>query len=268
MKDNELQPLKTVYIQEAFATHDNEISLVDLALIVVRRKTVIIVVLGLFIAAGIKIALTTEKTYTYRSAIEIGTQMVDGNMKPIESPSSLLAKVDYSFIPKTLYQHQQKTPEDKTAYQIKAGNPNNSSIITLSMNATEDQSELVHGFIKSITQYILHEHNELFNTIKSTLELQLTQATNRLNSMGNSSENLAEKNSLQDKIDSYLSQLANLRGTKVISQPMKSLTPSGTSRKLIVMVAAFAGLFIGILGAFFIEFVVKVREKKAKLNLS
>lgn len=268
MNDNESQQLKPVYIHEAFATHDDEISLVDLALVLVRRKTIILAILSLFIVAGIALALTSEKKYDYRSSIEIGAQMIDGNMKSIEPPSSLLAKVDYSFIPKTLYQYQQQNPEDEKAYEITASNPKGSSVITLNMSATEDQSELVHGFIKSITQDILLEHDELFNTIKETLELQLTQATNRLNSMSNSTENLAEKNSLQDKIDSYLSQLANLRATKIISQPMKSQKPSGTSRKLIVVVAAFAGLFIGIFAAFFVEFAGKVREKKAELNLS
>ena len=268
MKDNELQQLKPVYIHEAFATHDDETSLVDLALVLVRRKNIIITILSLFIAAGIAYALTIEKKYSYRSSIEIGTQMINGEMKPIESPSSLLAKVDYSFIPKTLYQHRHKNPDDEQAYEITASNPKGSHVITLSMSAPEDQSELVYGFIKSISQNIMQEHKELFNTIKETLELQLTQATNRLNSMGSSSENLTEKNSLQDKIDSYLSQLANLRATKIISQPMKSQKPSGTSNKLVVIIASFAGLFIGIFSAFFIEFAGKVREKKAELNLS
>ncbi len=268
MKDNELQQLKPVYIHEAFATHDDEISLVDLALVLVRRKIIVITVLGLFIALGVAAALFLPQKHDYRSSIEIGTQLINGEMKPIESPSSLLAKIDYNFIPQTLYQYRQKNPEDETAYEIKANNPKDSYVIALNMSATEDKSELVHGFIKSITQGIMQEHDELFNTLKNTLELQLAQTTNRLNSMGNSSENLAEKTSLQDKIDSYLSQLANLRGSKVISEPMKSQKPSGTSRKLIVIIAAFAGLFIGIFSAFFIEFASKVREKKAELNLS
>lgn len=270
MNDNESQQLKPVYIHEAFTTHSDEISLVDLALILVRRKIIIMGILGLFIAAGIAYALATETkpTYTYNSSIEIGTQLINGDRKPIEPPSYLLAKVDYGFIPKTLYQYQQQNPEDEKNYEITVSNPKSSPVITLSMSASEDQSELVHGFIKNITQGIMQEHEELFNTIKENLELQLTQATNQLNSMGNNPENLAEKNSLQDKIDSYLSQLANLRNTRVISQPMKSQDPSGTSGRLIVVIAAFAGLFAGIFAAFFIEFAGKVREKKAELNLS
>jgi len=268
MKDNELQQLKPVYIHEAFATHEDEVSLIDLALVLVRRKRIIISILSLFIALGVAAALFLPKKYDYRSSIEIGTQLINGNIKPIEPPSSLLAKADYSFIPKVLSQYQQNNPEDDKTYEIKANNPKGSNIITLSMSASEDKPELVNAFIKSVTQNIKLGHEELFNTIKETLELQLTQATNRLNSMNNSSENLAEKNSLQDKIDSYLSQLANLRGTKVISEPMKSQKPSGTSRKLIVVIAAFAGLFIGIFAAFFVEFAAKVREKKAELNLS
>lgn len=268
MKDNELQQLKPVYIHEAFNSHDDEISLVDLALVLVRRKIIIIGILSLFIALGVAAALYLPKTYDYHSSIEIGTQLIIGERQPIETPSSLLAKINYSFIPETLHQYQQQNPEDQKAYKIIASNPEDSDIITLSMSATEDQSELVHGFINSITRNIMQEHTALFDAIKETLELQLTQATNRLNSMGNSSENLTEKNSLQDKIDSYLSQLSNLRGSKIISQPMKSQKPTGISRKLIVLIAAFAGLFIGIFAAFFVEFAAKVRERKAELNLS
>lgn len=268
MKDNELQQLKPVYIHETLASQDDEISLVDLALVLVLRRKIIITMLCLFIAAGIALALTTVKKYTYRSSIEIGTLMINGNTKSIESPSSLLAKIDYSFVPKVLNLYRQKNPDDNKAYEINAINPNGSYLITLSMSATEDNSELVHTFINDITQDILKEHKELFNTIKETLELQLTQATNRLNGMSSTSENLTEKNSLQDKIDSYLSQLANLRGTKVISETMKSKKPSGTSRKLTVIIAAFAGLFIGVFTAFFVEFAEKVRQKKAELNIS
>ncbi len=268
MKDNELQQLKPVYIHEAFATHDDEISLVDLALVLVRRKVIIMGILVLFIAAGIIHALNTTKSYTFTSSIEIGSQMIDGDIKFIESPSALLAKIDYSYIPKTLDQHQKDHPEDEKVYELTASNPKSSSVITLQIAAPEAQAELATDFITHTTQQIIQEHEELFNTIKQDLELRLTQATNRLNSMGNSSESLTEKNILQDKIDGYLSQLSNLRGTRVISPPMQSQKPSGTSRKLVVAVAAFAGLFIGIFAAFFVEFAGKVREKKAELNLS
>lgn len=268
MKDNELQQLKPVYIHEAFATHDDEISLVDLALVLVRRKITIIGILSLFIALGIAVALLLPPKFNYRSSIEIGSQMIDGSIKSIESPTALLAKIDYSYIPKTLAQYQKNHQEDEEVYELKAANPKSSSVITLEMAATEAQAELATDFITHTTQQIIQEHDELFNTIKQDLELRLAQATNRLNSMSNSTESLTEKNILQDKIDSYLSQLANLRGTRVITPPMQSQKPSGTSRKLIVVVAAFAGLFIGIFAAFFAEFAGKVREKKAELNLS
>ena len=40
----------------------------------------------------------------------------------------------------------------------------------------------------------------------------------------------------------------------------KDLSHSGTSRKLIVIISAFAGVLLGVFSAFFAEFVTKVRE--------
>ena len=54
-------------------------------------------------------------------------------------------------------------------------------------------------------------------------------------------------------------QQANLLETRALSSPMHSLKPVGTSKKLLLVVALFAGLFLGIFAAFFIEFLSKVR---------
>ena len=76
----------------------------------------------------------------------------------------------------------------------------------------------------------------------------------------NTDDNETEVSTQQNLIELYSSQLANLRKTREILPPMKSIEPTGTSRKLIVIISAFAGVFLGVFSAFFAEFVAKIRE--------
>ncbi len=76
-----------------------------------------------------------------------------------------------------------------------------------------------------------------------------------------SDDNETEVATQQKLIEVYSSQLANLRETREILPPMKSIEPTGgTSGKLIIIIAAFAGIFLGVFSAFFAEFVAKIRE--------
>ncbi len=59
-------------------------------------------------------------------------------------------------------------------------------------------------------------------------------------------------------------KLNNLEATQALSEPLKSVNPVGTSKKLIVMVSLFLGIFIAVFVAFGREFLLKVQEKQLK----
>ena len=54
-----------------------------------------------------------------------------------------------------------------------------------------------------------------------------------------------------------------LRNTREILPPIRSIDPTGGSRKIIVVISAITGLFLGIFAAFFTEFLSKVKQKIA-----
>ncbi len=142
---------------------EDEISLVDLWLVLAKRKRLIAAVAGTIAVAGLLYALLMPRAYTYTTSIEIAR---DGD-KLLESPQTVLAKLQESYIPLVLTEH--------------AGT----------------------GFEQ--------------------------------------------------------------RETRAITTAMRSLEPTGTSRKLVLSVVILLGLILAVFAAFFAEFLDKVRERKAEV---
>ena len=260
MKAPDRQELKPVYIHEVNYSADNEISLVDLAMILVRRKRIIVVITTFVILLSVITAFLMPKSYTFATSIEIGSQIIDGTIKPFESPETLLAKMQHVFIPQTLNEQRQTNPENKERYKVKASIPKSSVIIILKIKGTEDKADLLKNLLQSISQKATLDHGRIYDAIRKNITSRLKQTTTELQMLKKSNDNEAEVATQQNRIEVYSSQLANLRNTREILPPMKSLEPTGTSRKLIVIIAAFAGVFLGIFSTFFAEFIAKVRE--------
>jgi uncharacterized membrane protein len=260
MKNNNLTEPKPSYIYEAGYSSDNEISLVDLAMVLVRRKRMLALITTFIIALGLVVALLAPKSYTFSTSIEIGSQIINGAIKPFESPETLLAKIQYAFIPQTLNEQQQTIPEDETKYKITARIPKNSVIIVLEIKGTEDKADLLKSLLQSITQQAIFDHSRIYDTVRKNIASRLKQTTTELEILKKTSDNETDVVTQQNLIEVYSSQLANLRETREILPAMKSIEPTGTSKKLIVIVAAFAGVFLGVFSAFFAEFIAKVRE--------
>ena len=68
----------------------------------------------------------------------------------------------------------------------------------------------------------------------------------------------------QEKNSAIQTRLGSIRGTRVIVGPARSLEPVGPGRAVILALAGVLGLFLGILAAFFAEFLAKVRAAMAE----
>lgn len=257
MNTSDLQKLKPVYIHEADYSSDNEVSLVDLATILIKHKMTVIIIFIVTCAIGITMALLTPRIYTFSTTIEIGSQVINGSIQPFESPQALVAKLQYSYIPQILTEYKQSSPDNTQRYQIKASVPKGSNITLLESRGTSDQENTIKTLLQKVSQKAVQDHKRLFISVDTELKIRLEQATNSLNSADNKSDttpNLVELLTLQ---------LANLRNTREILPPIRSLDPTGGSRKVIVVVSVIAGLFLGIFVAFFAEFWAKIKQKTA-----
>ncbi len=103
MKNKQLDEIKPVYIYEACYSPENEINLLDLALVLVRRKALIGIILIIFITAGTFYSLaqtdTVTTTYDYETSIFIGSRTVNNRTVYLEPPATLLSNIQYIYIP-------------------------------------------------------------------------------------------------------------------------------------------------------------------------
>ncbi len=261
MKNNELKDLKPVYTQEAKYTSTDEINLIDLALVLLRRQKLIMFTFLLFLLLGVATAMLIPKKYTYSTSIEIGSQIIDGKVISFESPETLLAKMQHSFIPRVLNQHKSTTQDEQKKYKIKVQLPKKSEIIVVELKGTEGQKNIISSLLRSLTTEAINNHNRIYESVKQNLNSRLVSLQTRLDILGKDGSNLAEKTSLESNIESLASQLANLRNTREILPPMQSIEPTGVSKRLIVIIAAFLGAFVAIFAALFAEFATKVKQR-------
>jgi hypothetical protein len=68
--------------------------------------------------------------------------------------------------------------------------------------------------------------------------------------------------SIQQQIADLNEQLSNIIDTRTITQPMRSKKTTGTSKRLIVVLAAVLGVMLGLFSVFFAEFRDKVRSQQ------
>jgi len=262
MNDKPLTEFKPIYIQDVQPCRDDEISLVDLALIVSRRKTLLMLITLIFIVAGIAIALIQPKQYTYSTSLEIGSQFINGNIQPLEGVDTLLAKLQHSYIPFILKSSKNANNKEEKEYKIQASIPKNSQIIVIESKAAETDADKITDLLGKITVRAIEDHNTIYTKLQRNLQSLKHQTEQKLQALATKPDASSEINALQLSLDSYNLQLTNLRKTREILPPMASAEPTGTSRKLIVVMATLVGVFLGLFAVFLAEFMAKVRQKQ------
>jgi len=266
MENREIQELRPVYIRETPSLDQREeISLVDLSLVLVKRRYLVLGVILLVTLSALISVLATAKKYTFTSTVSIGSQLVGGRILSIESPDSVLVKVQHVYIPFVLKQYGDAHPNDKNHYTITATLPKSSNILLIQGQGKEATESQYRELLNAVSKTVINDHQQISNALKQNLNAQLETAQNTLPQLGNSPEERIEAHNIKIAIDTLSNQLANLRPTAEILSAIKSKVPS-TSRKLVVIIGAFAGLFLGVFAAFFVEFAEKVREKQRELE--
>lgn len=117
---------------------DDEISLIDLWLILVRRKILIAVVFAAALAFGLAVALLTPKNYEYTTSVQIartGTGL-------LESPETVRAKLEASFIPFVLNEQVGSDSEGgQEQFDFEASIPGGQIILLKSVGPRETEAQ-------------------------------------------------------------------------------------------------------------------------------
>lgn len=150
----------------------DEISLVDLGLVIWRWRRPVLGTALAVVALGILSALLLPGKYAYTTTIELGSHIEDGKTVPIEPPLTTLAKTSESYIPLALRDYLAGAGEEGRQFEIDARLPKDSQLIILESEGEAERGAVHRQVHERIAAALIDDHSRMFSVLRSAIELE------------------------------------------------------------------------------------------------
>jgi len=183
------------------SVQDDEISLLDIWLVLVKRRSLFLSLVLLALLIGVSAALTLPIKYNYSTTLEIGGFSYDGQgrLVLVESPSSVLAKLKQSYIPFVTQAYLQENPEFEGGAVINAKLEKNSNIILIDISGIEKYRNIYVQLLNSIVDQIKQDHKRISLLKVKDLELSQYKLKNQISVLKNEEQHIQSQIGRLDK---------------------------------------------------------------------
>lgn len=189
------------------AYEDEEISLVDLLIILARRKWLIASVFAGVLLLGMAAALLKSDAFTYTTAIQIAK----GSSGLIESPGTVLAKLNESYIPFSLREAYEQSSH-KASVKVSAKIPKDSQIISLESTGSADDQASQARLHQAVIDQLIRDHDHELDAIRLDLQSESNRVRSQLEALKSESVLLKERATRLDEQETFFQgQLADVR---------------------------------------------------------
>lgn len=248
-----------MYQTEKSPIHSSdEISLVHLAIIFIRRRIVFYVSLLAIVLIGVAYAVLSSERFEYVTLIQVAEK---GGGGFLQDPATTVAILQNRWVPglesEYSLEHNEKLPFD-----IKVINPQDTGLLRIATEGTEEQSDLISETHNALTDAVITSQKETLNRRKEALQNQLASLDKVIQSLQSSTEEgastalstaIERKTEIQGILDS-------LRPAEALVISRQGVEPTGPGSALIVLLAAMLGGIVGLFGVFVAEFFSAVRD--------
>ncbi|HEX6550914.1 MAG TPA: Wzz/FepE/Etk N-terminal domain-containing protein, partial [Gammaproteobacteria bacterium] len=265
----------------------DEIDLIELWGILRRHARLFIGVSLSVLVAGLVYAALYVPRYDYNVTIQIGGMRDKSAFDLIDKPQSVISALKESIIPEVISKYAATHPNSPISrIKIDAINPLNSDVVVLTARGTADQQADVTSLLNTVVTSLDASHGSLLKLrIDATKKLLLTEisdANAQVVKLVRSRDEITRKGGASDqaltllllddqisKLQTYLFNLrqqlevglvADVRMTKEIAPPQRSVTPSGISRSIIVVLTVLLSVFVAIFFVFLSHFFQLAKE--------
>ncbi|MBI5450749.1 MAG: hypothetical protein HY940_05275 [Gammaproteobacteria bacterium] len=283
-------------------SQDQEVSLVDLWLVLSKRWRLFAIVWMLVGLAGLGFAMMQHRNYTYSTIIEPARQITGG----IYTADVLSVKFKEYYIPAATRAHSQNTSDKEKRIKAEVRVPKNSDFIVLESVGPEKDQDAIRVMHESVVRIMTADQKQFIDTIHDGMIMTLAKEQLRLmellgqeitpfaTTMGGMRLKQGVTSAKQDKppivgeveinlnnkimtdhereiaaqrqrINEIELQLRSLSPSHAVELAAKSPDPKGPGRRVIAGVSIMAGLVFGIFAVFIAEFLLKVKARRAEL---
>ncbi|MCB1156129.1 MAG: hypothetical protein H7A25_00005 [Leptospiraceae bacterium] len=247
---------------------EDEISLVDLAKIFVkRRKWFYIGNLSVFLL-GMAFSLTRPKIIEYRSFYQLPTESREGKVATMEPVSIVSDKFESLYIKQYINGYKKKHNTTKFPFIIKPEFEKDSNYISILSKAAEAKREEVKVIHKELLSFLSSNQEKLYTSRKDYYTKQIEKLNQELKEVEKASKNATSKelmSSYQNRISSLGERVLKLEEESSFLKSGQLLglaeeTEEKDKRVLYVAVSLIASLIIGFVLVFIAEFISQVKK--------
>jgi uncharacterized protein involved in exopolysaccharide biosynthesis len=244
---------------------NDEISLVDLAKILIRRWKTMVLVFLVVVLGALAYVLLTERSYEYVSIYQVAEEEPG---RALETPASVLAKVSNLYLGPETRKLRESATLESLPFEVAVAHPNDTLLIRLGTEASENNHELVTQMHEALLARMIEGQQERVEKHRASLERQLSNAERALEAVEQSTSDRAGEliASYTERLSDIQQGLTQLSEGEVAQVAVQSLEPAGTGRSLIMVLAIVLGGILAVIGVFIFEFgsIVLASLKKEK----
>jgi uncharacterized protein involved in exopolysaccharide biosynthesis len=248
------------------STYQNdEISLVDLAKILIHRRWWFFGTSGLIVTLALVGALIVngDPEYQYTSIYQ---QAETEPGESITSSASVIQQLQSLDWPNFQRRYKEENNVDELPFGLEITNPANTTLITLNSAAMEEN----RGEVVNLHETLLESASERQQTALERRQAQLERSIERVSAMLERVENTDTDASVEmaasysDQLFELESELENLTDGEVIEYAAQGEELKSSPIILIIALGIVLGGVAGVIAAFFAEFAFRVRQSIQK----
>ncbi|MDR9469428.1 Wzz/FepE/Etk N-terminal domain-containing protein [Marinospirillum sp.] len=238
---------------------DDEISLIDLAKILIKRRWWVMGVGGIVILLALVFALIKPDSYQLVTVYQMAEKEPGDSLRPA---SQLIEQAQSLYWPEVRRNYLQNNNLESMPFELEITNPEKTVLITLVTKASKkEQPEVVQLHSKVLDRLKAYDHKML----ESYREQQERQKTNVENLLELASSSSAEKAtelvaSYTDRLFNIEDSLARLSAPEIVQTALATEKSNTLSSKLILALGVVLGGIMGVMAAFIVEFAARVRQ--------
>lgn len=158
----------------------DEIDLVEVGVSLWRRWKLILVVFLVCLGLAILLAFLLPKKFTYSATVEVGTQIVGNQVRPVEPPDSAAKKVENGFIPELIQSYAHQHGLDPRHLKFNASSPQKTNLVVISGKTSRSMGDAFKSIEKAAAQRLIQSELSLTNVARAKLESKLADERAKL----------------------------------------------------------------------------------------
>ncbi|WP_240455543.1 Wzz/FepE/Etk N-terminal domain-containing protein [Halomonas faecis] len=238
---------------------DDEISLVDLAKLLIRRWKAMVVIFLVVVFGALAYALMQTPAYTYTSIYSVAEA---GGGDALETPASLVARTENLYLGPVTRELIEAEGLTSLPFSTRIANPDNTHIVRLSSTAPEAQAERVQAHHQALLERLKADQDEALERRRNALERQLSSLESTFE-QGTETRSMGAAEIVSGALQRMFeveAELEELEPGEVVQVAVQSLEQQGTNRKLILALGVVLGGMLAVMGVFFLHFASLVRQ--------